>query len=232
MLFIDNKYTKLYYSIINRAKTRCLEGYKEKHHIIPKSLGGSNDKDNLVNLTAREHFLCHYLLTKMTTGQHKSKMVHAANMMLQISNDYQSRYTQVNSKIFEQIKKEYSVIRRGVPASVESRRKNSESHKGRPATKGMTGKTHKKESKQKIAAANTGKTHSEDTKNLLRQRTLDQISAADYINPMTVDSVVEHHKQQCILRSSKKYQCVHCLLYFSKNTLARWHGDNCKLQFG
>jgi hypothetical protein len=46
-----------YFSIVNRALSRVVgDMYVEKHHIIPKSLGGSNDKSNLVKLTAKEHF--------------------------------------------------------------------------------------------------------------------------------------------------------------------------------
>ena len=64
-LFIQNKYHKWYYNIINTARLReSVDGYTEKHHIIPKSLGGSNGKDNLVVLTGREHYICHYLLMK------------------------------------------------------------------------------------------------------------------------------------------------------------------------
>jgi hypothetical protein len=55
-------YQKIYNQIIERAQNRVLEGYKEKHHIIPKCLGGNNKKENLVELTAREHILCHRLL--------------------------------------------------------------------------------------------------------------------------------------------------------------------------
>jgi hypothetical protein len=49
---LENKYTKTYYSIINRAKSReKLDVPFERHHILPKSLGGNNDKSNLVALT-------------------------------------------------------------------------------------------------------------------------------------------------------------------------------------
>jgi hypothetical protein len=58
-------YQKIYNQIIERAQTRQLKGYKEKHHIIPKCMGGGNDRSNLVELTAREHFLCHKLLCEI-----------------------------------------------------------------------------------------------------------------------------------------------------------------------
>ena len=78
-MYLQNKYTNIYYSIIDSAMSRTLlAGYTERHHIIPKSLGGTNSSDNLVVLTAKEHFICHRLLTKMTTGKHKAKMINAA----------------------------------------------------------------------------------------------------------------------------------------------------------
>lgn len=69
MIYLHNKYTTIYFNIINKAKSRTvISEYSEKHHIIPRCLGGTNDKSNLVKLTAREHFICHWLLTKMVTG--------------------------------------------------------------------------------------------------------------------------------------------------------------------
>ena len=64
-------YQRIYNQIIERAKTRQLDCYKEKHHIIPKCMGGSNDKTNLVNLTAKEHFLCHRLLCEIYPNNDK-----------------------------------------------------------------------------------------------------------------------------------------------------------------
>jgi hypothetical protein len=64
-------YQNIYNQIIERAKNRKLEGYKEKHHIIPKCLGGDNSKKNLVELTAREHFLCHRLLCEVYPNNEK-----------------------------------------------------------------------------------------------------------------------------------------------------------------
>ena len=92
-MYKQNKYTTWYYNIISTAQSRSLtEGYAEKHHIIPRSLGGTDDKDNLVVLTAREHFVCHLLLPKMLKGSNKKKMLFALwamsnNVLMVKSND-------------------------------------------------------------------------------------------------------------------------------------------------
>jgi hypothetical protein len=72
--FLDNKYTKWYFSMIENARGRINspEEYLESHHIIPKCMNGRNDADNLVALTAREHFIAHVLLTKMVDKNHFS----------------------------------------------------------------------------------------------------------------------------------------------------------------
>ena len=116
MIFIDNKYTRCYYSIISNAQSKVLskEIYTERHHIIPKSLGGSNSKDNLVKLSAREHFICHLLLTKMTDGENKMKMAKAAFMFATASNN-QNRY-KINSHWYESLKLKSSNARRNVPS--------------------------------------------------------------------------------------------------------------------
>ena len=81
-MFKDNKYTKIYNMICNRARAREIMGYVEKHHIIPRSLGGSNAKSNIVKLTAREHFICHLLLTKMCENKnHGYKMCWALHKL-------------------------------------------------------------------------------------------------------------------------------------------------------
>ncbi len=83
MIFIANRYTRIYFSIIENARTRVLpkDQYKETHHIIPRSMGGDNSSDNLVDLTAREHFICHKLLVRMTNGESRGKMAFALVLM-------------------------------------------------------------------------------------------------------------------------------------------------------
>ena len=70
-------YKKIYDQLIERAKMRTLEGYSENHHIIPKCMGGSNELDNFVALTGREHFIAHLLLAKIYGGP----LVHALWLM-------------------------------------------------------------------------------------------------------------------------------------------------------
>lgn len=81
-MYLQNKYTRWYYNIVQRAQSRVLtDTYTEKHHIIPRSIGGNNSVENLVRLTAREHFICHLLLTKMTEGKNRRSMSYAAWQM-------------------------------------------------------------------------------------------------------------------------------------------------------
>ena len=79
---VDNKYKVWHDNIIAKGKNRVLTGYQEKHHIIPKSLGGSNKKDNLVALTPKEHFIIHILLCKFTVGKSRLKMLNALHAMM------------------------------------------------------------------------------------------------------------------------------------------------------
>lgn len=104
MVFITNKYTNWYSSLIDKAKNRTITGYTENHHIIPSSLGGTNDPSNLVKLTAREHFICHLLLTKMTTGNDYYKMSYALHMLSNANNIGRGRYIP-NSRLYEYSKR-------------------------------------------------------------------------------------------------------------------------------
>lgn len=104
VIFAPSKYERWYRSIINKAQTRGMtDGYVEKHHIIPRSLGGTNEKSNLVSLTAREHFVCHLLLVKMTSGKDQHKMICAAHhMSCQGKNEY--RVTSVTYEVIKTLR--------------------------------------------------------------------------------------------------------------------------------
>lgn len=100
-------YKKLYNKIISNRKSKIPVGYKEKHHILPKSLGGLDVPENLVFLTAREHFICHYLLTKMfPEGSNNWYRMCQAFMMMKPSSSNQKRY--FNSRLYESKRQAFS----------------------------------------------------------------------------------------------------------------------------
>jgi hypothetical protein len=80
-MFNTSKYTNWYNAIIVSARASPPSS-GERHHIIPKSMGGSNDQENLVLLTTRQHFICHKLLIKMTSGHLRYKMISAFSYMV------------------------------------------------------------------------------------------------------------------------------------------------------
>jgi hypothetical protein len=81
-MLIENKYSRWYYALIKKAQSRtAVEGYTEKHHIIPHCLGGAKRKHNLVVLTAREHFVAHCLLTRCVPMKDEIRMWQAVWMM-------------------------------------------------------------------------------------------------------------------------------------------------------
>lgn len=211
MIFIQNKYTRIYYNIVTRAQSRVLASdiYTERHHIIPKSLGGSNSKDNLVALTGREHFICHRLLVKMTMGLDKSKMAHAVWVMLIRGKETDKGI--VTSRTFELARREAaeaaSLLLTGIKRSEQTRQKmskpKSEKHtaflinqclemaadrKGKPAhNKGQTGTS----------------------------------------SPLFNKPKSEQHKQS-MRKPKEKATCPHCGLIGGINQLKRWHFDNCR----
>lgn len=72
-------YKRIYDALIDRAKGRIVCCYVETHHIIPRCMGGTDDHENLVDLTPEEHFLAHQLLAKI--HPENSKLVFAAVAM-------------------------------------------------------------------------------------------------------------------------------------------------------
>jgi len=93
-------YQKHYDALINRAKNRLLEGYCETHHIIPRCMGGNNDADNLVDLTAEEHYVAHQLLVKMHPNNHK---LVAAAIYMTTGSSSNKKY-RMNNKLYKWIK--------------------------------------------------------------------------------------------------------------------------------
>lgn len=137
-MFAENKYKKWYDLIIENAQNRKIDGYKERHHIIPRCMGGTNSKTNLVNLTAREHFVCHWLLTKFVDRTfYQKKMLNALGKFVQNSPLQERNLT---SRQYEVARKAISEANKNRVYTQEIRDKMSKASKGRiPWNKGKTG---------------------------------------------------------------------------------------------
>ena len=159
IIFIKNKYTKWYFNIIRNANPTT--SYVEKHHIIPRCIGGSDHRENIVSLTAREHFVCHLLLTKMTTGKVKQAMCWAVGKFAQVNKNQRRNFT---SWEYQKIRENISFARTGKKHSNESRKKMSEKAKGRtPWNKGKTGvQEHSAESNKKRSETLKGRIRTEE----------------------------------------------------------------------
>lgn len=110
-MFPNNKYSNWYLNLINSRKllNRSKKiGYFESHHIIPKSLGGDNKKENKVLLTAKEHFIAHVLLAKMFVDSKKRLLMLYAMNRMAVRNNTTHKEKYINSRLYQTIKKEWA----------------------------------------------------------------------------------------------------------------------------
>lgn len=98
---LENKYKRWYFKIIDNAKLRETIAEYEKHHIIPKFAGGTDDLDNMVKLTYREHYICHKLLCKFTEKELLAKAYYAVHRMC-----FSSKYG-IPSRLYEHFRKNF-----------------------------------------------------------------------------------------------------------------------------
>lgn len=123
-------YDKIYKNLIDSRIDRKKETGLEKHHIIPKCLGGNDKPNNLVYLTLKEHFIAHLLLCEIYPNQ--QGLWYSIWMM---SNRCKKNK---NSRFYQNIREKYIENRKNMKVSNETKHKMSESRKGKiPWNKGM-----------------------------------------------------------------------------------------------
>jgi hypothetical protein len=130
-------YSKIYEQLIERGVMRgwtkkTAPCYTEKHHIVPRSMGGSNEQSNLVVLTAKEHFVAYHLLWKI----HKTReMFFALWSMMHDKRNSRIPFPEIPrlrelASVYNSFKgKDHPLY--GIGHTEESRKKMSESHKGK-----------------------------------------------------------------------------------------------------
>lgn len=221
MIFINNKYTKTYFRLINRSLSRTFleDIYTEKHHIIPKSLGGSNQPDNLAVLTAKEHYLCHLLLIKMVEGSARTKMRYAAYKITQINKNQHGRL-RISGRKYEFLKNQMSLANkerpgpnRGKLMSEKQKEKISKTLKGRKI--GPMSDEHRLKCGQYIRTEEHRRKISESRK----AQTGKQKRSTETKAKMSA-------WQKGVPKA--KVACEYCNKESSLMNYKKWHGENCK----
>lgn len=142
-------YHRHYQRLMDRARDRKIQGYSERHHIVPKCLGGPDEAGNIVRLTPEEHYVAHQLLVKMHPGD-KSLVWAAMNMT-----GANKRQAGRQNKIYGWLRRKFAeVVGRtwtGRRHSAEARAKMSRTRTGLKRT------PHTAETKAKMSAASKGR---------------------------------------------------------------------------
>ena len=182
---------------MNRICNPVKSTYTECHHIVPQSEGGSDDTDNLVNLTAREHYIAHLLLAKI----YDDMKMHSAVIYMQTTR-HKNRIFKFNSRLYERIREEYALKQSdymkgrfakekhwnwGNHLSDEAKEKQRIAHLGqKPWNKGVP---MSKEAKKKLSINNGAKRQE------VREKIGKIVSGTRWYN----NGVIERHAKECPL---------------------------------
>lgn len=215
-------YQKIYNQIIENAIQRDIDDYTEKHHIIPKSEGGTDDISNLVELTPREHYIAHKLLYKINPTKSRAAAWHVMTI-----DKTGKRY--INSH-------EVAKARKAFIESI-SGKNNPMYGKGYLISGDKNpfyGKTHSEETKIKLSKTKLGTKRSEASK--LKQaeslrgykqseehkRKISESNKGKLLSKQSRIKISE------TLKNKEKIKCQYCNHHNSISMHSRWHGDNCK----
>ena len=230
-------YKRIYEEIINKAKLENRNKkeniYYEKHHILPKCLGGLNNKENLVLLTAKEHFICHKLLVKIYPDN--NKLIYALSAMMFFKRG--KRIIRIGAREFEKFKIEFikaksindqeyfktnTIWNKGIPRSQETIDKIKK-------TKAGNGYIMSDETKAKIGKSSKGRVQSAET----IEKRVSKLRGEN--NPMYGRTGINHHSFGEKMTPytpyvRKKIECPYCLKIGGDSNMRRYHFENCKLK--
>lgn len=218
-------YLKFYELITVKAKSRglnkkLLDGYFERHHIIPRCFGGLNNKDNLVYLTYKEHVVCHHLLYKhykalflKDTSKNKEyyKMMYAYNRMINKRYDFKMTIKQLENFRIE-FSRNHSLLMKGDGNGFYGRKHTEK-------TKEQMSKIKKRDFKGRIGIENPmfglkgennprfGMKHSTETKDKMSNARLGRFKGKKHPRSLTciVDSIEFECQSDAIKYCKEKY---------------------------
>lgn len=235
-------YEKHYNMLMERSKNRTLSGYVEKHHILPKCLGGTDDTENIAVLTPEEHFVAHQLLIKMYPGNRD--LIYATQLMT-----VHHTASRTNNKLFGWLRKQCAVA-----MSIQT--KNWIKENGHP--RGMLGKKHTVESnKQRSVSCKAAMTeavgvavyaYNLDGSFFKEYATITECANDLETSPSNVKYTADGKFNHCkgkqlryVYESSvtsyvspfagikkPEYVCPHCNKKGAGPAMKKWHFDNCK----
>lgn len=223
-------YKRIYDQIVTNARSRTPIGYSENHHIVPKCMGGSDAKSNLIRLTAREHYLCHWLLYKQ---YRTSALAHAWWKMMSVGPGQKRKFTS----------HAYAFAKAAHAAAVSERMRVHNPFKGKrhsSATKKAIGDKNRAhgsaiwnvrsdESKARyLEAVRRPKTseHKEKIgrKGLVMLQNVNTLEIVRVVAGTLGPEWVNPRK----LKPEAKHKCDHCDIVTTASMLKRWHNENCK----
>lgn len=153
-------YLTHYNKLITKARNRILNEYCEKHHIIPKCIGGNNDPNNIVNLTAEEHFIAHLLLIKIYPDN--IKILYAFQMMNVSCKNHKRK-----NKLYGWAKRKLNMSRTGIKRG-KYKKSNKIRKKRAKETKVRKPRILSESHKAKIGLKIKGRKLSEETKHKIK----------------------------------------------------------------
>lgn len=213
--FIYNKYHKIYVDLIECQRTKSSTGYTENHHILPKSLGGSNGPDNMVRMDPRAHFIAHLLLTKFTKGRDRKSMMMAFFLFFH-SPHHKNMHQSIDHKLTSRM---YMKCKESVQETFRENGRNTYNPEILMFKNMDTGEVF--EGNRRDFREHTGLT-SQEVRNL-------------------VNGNFRHAKRWGVWKNwgfscdqnkkppnpTKKIECPHCHKTSDARNFKRWHGDRC-----
>lgn len=183
--------------------------YYERHHILPRCVEGGNEKENLVLLTAKEHFVCHKLLVEIFPEE--PKLINAYFLMCTKASSSGERNYKVGLREYEKVKELYSKL-------VSERQIGEKNHMyGKSGELSPTfGKIPTKEVRKKMSESQKGRRHPEEVKL--------KISKAN-IGLKRSEEAKKNMKNGC--KNKKNIACLYCGKIMDAANAKKYHFDNC-----